>query len=1060
MKRIFKAFIFICFISLSLMFATSCETKNNSGSEEMKKEEVQVLFQSGEELNIVFVEKGLTVAKPEDPTREGFQFLGWYYNNQLYDFDTIIENTILISARWEEIEVFYNVTFNVDGEREVFSVQEGSLIYKPVNPTKEGYMFKGWTYMNHYWDFDKDIVDKNIEITAKFIAIEDLKKVTFDCDGTLNVVPFEEGNYITQVEEPTKEYFDFDGWYLNDTKWNFESDRVVNDITLVAHWKLKDNACIVKFNVDGVVTNIYAYKSKLIGALEIPTKEGYEFVGWFDGDNQWDFKVNTPKSDIELVAKWNVKQYKITLFDYYGIGKTFVYNCNYGEVPTKILKPEREFYNFAGMYTESNGQGEKVTLKETPAHDVSLYVYWLPVEYEITYVDGGTHDNQISYNIEDKNFALNPATKETAIFDGWYTSADYSERIDHIYTNECKQMTIYAKWNNIPYPTFDQVAFTYNKENQNPILSNLNTNFYTISGDTSNISDAGSYQITCTLLNGAKWVDDKTEPFVIDWKISEIKLDYPMNNDEFIYDGKVKSLNLTYNEEGVVRTGSVQETNAGAYQVTFKLNKNYSWVDGKKDDYTIDWTISKCKVAYPVKANDFDYDGEIKTVNLTYNQNALTIVSGSTSETNAGSYELEFKLKDNYCWLDETSTNYCLTWAIHQGQVEFPSTTSDFIYDGTLQKLIYSYDESKITIVKGTTEAILAGSYTIEFKLMDNFSWIDGTTDNFILNWKIKRRQVMYPVGVSSIVYNGESQNASIYYDEATMKSVTGDLAGTNAGKYSITFELTDNYTWKDESTAPYTIDWEITPLPIGIPTVTSSLTYNGKAQTPTFDLGSYADNITVTAPAETNAGTYSATFETDSNHIWNIGGARTTIDWTIERAEIVGMIQERNIGYNGKVQYPEMEVWASGYLTATCTFKYSEKSVKPGRYAIAAIGTGNFTGVLVGSYDILKEVATLELTQDSYWILAPSSNTITYDITDFVECGKYFKQLEVGYVEKTDVTISIEKTSSFEILIHLSHNQGYSLSGDFFFTFNIPSTDTLEGVGPLTFKFTVKRTL
>ena len=59
----------------------------------------------------------------------------------------------------------------------------------------------------------------------------------------------------------------------------------------------------VKYISDNeIVKEIEVKKSALLTEEEI-SKEGYEFLGWYLGDNEFDF--NTPvKSDLELVAKW------------------------------------------------------------------------------------------------------------------------------------------------------------------------------------------------------------------------------------------------------------------------------------------------------------------------------------------------------------------------------------------------------------------------------------------------------------------------------------------------------------------------------------------------------------------------------------------------------------------------------------------------------------------------------------------------------------------------------------------------------------------------------------
>ncbi len=74
------------------------------------KKQYEVTFNSNGGTQIVSkkIQKNDKIEKPEDPTKEGYLFEGWYYNNELYDFDMPIMNNITLEARWtvqEEIEL-------------------------------------------------------------------------------------------------------------------------------------------------------------------------------------------------------------------------------------------------------------------------------------------------------------------------------------------------------------------------------------------------------------------------------------------------------------------------------------------------------------------------------------------------------------------------------------------------------------------------------------------------------------------------------------------------------------------------------------------------------------------------------------------------------------------------------------------------------------------------------------------------------------------------------------------------------------------------------------------
>ena len=63
----------------------------------------------------------------------------------------------------------YTVTFDTAGGTTISSVtvEDGNVVTKPANPTKEGYTFAGWYYGDTEYDFSK-AVNGNITITARW----------------------------------------------------------------------------------------------------------------------------------------------------------------------------------------------------------------------------------------------------------------------------------------------------------------------------------------------------------------------------------------------------------------------------------------------------------------------------------------------------------------------------------------------------------------------------------------------------------------------------------------------------------------------------------------------------------------------------------------------------------------------------------------------------------------------------------------------------------------------------------------------------------------------------
>ena len=90
MKKIFS---FLCLLFLSLSLA-SCE--NNS------QKEYTIRFNSagGSYVALQNVLNGELATKPEDPTRSGFIFEGWFWNDEEFDFTKKITSDVQLVAKW------------------------------------------------------------------------------------------------------------------------------------------------------------------------------------------------------------------------------------------------------------------------------------------------------------------------------------------------------------------------------------------------------------------------------------------------------------------------------------------------------------------------------------------------------------------------------------------------------------------------------------------------------------------------------------------------------------------------------------------------------------------------------------------------------------------------------------------------------------------------------------------------------------------------------------------------------------------------------------------------
>ena len=134
----------------------------------------------------------------------------------------------------------YNVTFDSNGGSIVENqeVLKNNKATKPVNPTKEDYVFVEWRLNGVAYDFNTPIT-KDIVLVAEWqVDVKPKYIITFDSSGGTEVAPIEvrEGSTAIPPTNPTKTNYNFNGWYLNDAFFDFNTP-ITGNITLVAKWE-------------------------------------------------------------------------------------------------------------------------------------------------------------------------------------------------------------------------------------------------------------------------------------------------------------------------------------------------------------------------------------------------------------------------------------------------------------------------------------------------------------------------------------------------------------------------------------------------------------------------------------------------------------------------------------------------------------------------------------------------------------------------------------------------------------------------------------------------------
>ena len=160
-----------------------------------------------------------------------------------------------------------------------------------------------------------------------------------------------------------------------------------------------------------------------------PTKEGYTFIGWYNGESEWNFETPVT-ADLTLTAKWQINRYTIT-FDTAGGSEVAPITQDYGTTITPPAAPTRTGYTFAGW--------DREIPTAMPAENMTITARWQVNQYTITFKpENGGQDIVIKQDYGTAITAPANPTKTGYTFAGWDKTIPT--------TMPAGNMTITAQW--------------------------------------------------------------------------------------------------------------------------------------------------------------------------------------------------------------------------------------------------------------------------------------------------------------------------------------------------------------------------------------------------------------------------------------------------------------------------------------------------------------------------------------------------------------------------------------------------------------------------------------
>lgn len=375
-------------------------------------------------------------------------------------------------------------------------------------------------------------------------------------------------------------------------------------------------------------------------------------------------------------------------------------------------------------------------------------------------------------------------------------------------------------------------------------------------------------------------------------------------------------------------------------------------------------------IPYPTVSGTYIYNGAAQTVKFNdYDTNKL-YVYGTTTQTNAGTYEMVFEPKSGYCWEDGSATLYTVNWTINKGTPTLTlSSTSMTLTDvnesfgstvttnstGTISVVssntsiaeayvsygtVYVYSPNKkngtatITVTVGATSNYNSASSTISVNT--DFIEVDPTLENNTWEvisavsatgmassyWEVGQRKLLYEYD-SDYAFILDFRNSQIIFGWASDYDNCGQHHVIESVYFQEVIGGTDRPSWSASTLRNYLNNTRLTYLPQDLRSVikisevhsTEAHQYGQNSYT-TQDLLYIPSEVEIYGAAAQYANNYDKQYQTQFTYYAN-GNSKmfyalldTYPVWCFTRCVIYGYYDDPNGYYGG---YGTLHVYSSG---------------------------------------------------------------------------------------------------------------------------------------------------
>ena len=785
--------------------------------------------------------------------KDGFDFIGWYsdseYNNKVINLLGNYGNLDLY-ARFDVTS--YNITYHTDG----LNPNSGKVSYTTlddyelIDSSKDGYKFLGWYSNSECTSRMENLLGYygDLDLYAKFELIN--YGINYHTDGTnLNEVIIYniETNY--ELIDSSLDGYEFKGWY-SDSLYNNRVDNLLGNFgELDLYAKFSPNKYIISYDANGGIIEsdkkeVY-YNSNY--ELLIPERTGYEFKGWYNGDELFENGVWTYLEGISLKASWDITAPEYVLsgdidkvFD--GVNEELSISVSHpltsdnGIITVRWFIEGEDDAKFTGMTYSNIYNAENLNYycditishkgKSKHFKTESINVNIKKADYDFSNVVFNDHTFNYEFNGQEQS----PIIENIPVgLDGISLNVEYVKSDSFI--NVGSYGTVTAK--------FSTDSINYNVPEDMVCYVNILTKKLTISwNELSHVYDGNDFKPT-GILNGVisgypasisfnniitkdakKYNDisvtliDSNQCYTLDENYNKVsyeilKANYDMSG--ITYDKKIFEYNGLYHiptpsnlPSGVIfdsdnSIGLKDVINNGKVTLKFiNYNSNYNDID----DILVEIVINPKKVNVILDNNSFTYNGNV----LRPNCSITGVIEGDVLDynitdqnSNAGIYNLSIELLNNNYIIDTENSD--LEYEIKKASYNMTGIIYDneFIYNGLYQlpnvsnlPIGVEFDSDNSIGLKDVTNN---GKITLKF-INKNSNYND--VDDIIIDVIIKKKNVTISLVSDEFTYSGDVITPELVIDGVILgDSVIANVTNSskNVGLYTANILLSnDNY--------------------------------------------------------------------------------------------------------------------------------------------------------------------------------------------------------------------------------------------------------------------------